>query len=264
MPGSVEANESPKAAATRFAWRTRFQLNDMDGALRLIQSNLHGEERTRQEEELINELVPHLWTEIAELDSTVGLEEVCKKAGGVSSLEKRWELARKTTLALADSAVKVGFLSRMEFLAGAFRDGQKRPQKARRPAASEPLHEATEKGEPLEKPKEENGSVLLAIDFAKESESLETAVRSALTQLGSEPWQKRAGQWLNTSWHLARTGLFTLAGALLSGVGGVLLKSYSKLIGDRIVQVVPVKPLLGIDGKSVLGLAQDKASQEQE
>jgi len=262
--GVVDANESPKAAATRYAWRTRFRLNDMDGALGLIQSNLLGDERTKQQQELINELVPQNWTEISGPGSNFDLEFVCNKAGGARLLEKRWELARKTTLALADSAEKVGFLSRMEFLAGAFRDARKRPPKTRTAAASEPLHESNEKGEPLEKSQDGNRSVSLTIDFAKESESLAAAVRSVLTRLGSEPWRQRAGQWLNTSWHLARTGLLTLAGALISSVGVVLLKSYSKLIGDRIVEVVPVKPLLGVDGKSVVSTAQDKASGEQD
>jgi hypothetical protein len=262
--GVVDANESPKAAATHYAWVTRFLLHDMDGALGLIQSNLQGDERTKQEQELINALVPHNWTEIAEIGSTVGLEDVCKKAGGARLLEKRWELARKTTLALADSALKVGYLSRMELLAGAFRDARKRPPETRTATASEPLRESNEKGEPLEKPKDENRSISLAIDFAKESESLASDARSVLSRLDSHPWQERAGQWFITSWHLARTGLLTLGFALTSSVGAVLLKSYSKIIGERIDAVVPVKQLLGVEGKSAVGSAQDKPDDEQD
>jgi len=243
----------------------------MDSALGLIQSNLQGDERTMQEQELINELFPQNWTEFSGPGGNFDLELVCNKAGGARLLEKRWELARKMTLGLTDSAEKVGFLSRMEYLAGAFRDALKRPPETRTAAAgelvrnaSELLHESNEKGEPLEKPKDGNRSVSLTIDFAKENESFDAAVRSVLARLGSEPWRQRAGQWLITRWHLAQTGLFAAAGSLITCVGAVLLKSSAKIIGDRIVEVVRLKPLLGVEGESAVGSAQDKASDEQD
>ena len=91
----------------------------------------------------------------------------------------------------------------------------------------------------------EAGSATVLDDAGAKAETLRRESAAVIAALDATPPGRRLSRFLAKGWGLVRTALFAAAGALITTVGGLLVKGYSELIVRRLTWLPVLHDALG-------------------
>jgi hypothetical protein len=219
--------------AVRFAWHGRVVSHDFAGALSVIaEGGLSDSERRDQLGELVDSLFPRTWIDEGAFPICDHIEAIYHKPNGPELLARRWSVARKALSLVNDTPHKVQLLSRLCLFAIAFDEAPRHAEKNAFNAAAAEFGDFDATGAPVRKSASTRPSMGPAIlsDAKAEEAALRSELASKITVLDPTPRGRTISRFLAKGWGLIRTALLACAGALVTALGGLLIKGYSELI----------------------------------